>query len=85
MSTMKQMARNLDSLGRVVIPAEIRAANGIGPGDLMIITTTAEGILLYPAKDACAICNSNENILKINSIALCSGCRVKLRGRKEKD
>ena len=42
----KGLVRNLDHLGRIVIPSEIRKTLGIEPKDPMEIILTEEGILL---------------------------------------
>lgn len=42
----KGLVRNLDHLGRIVIPSEIRKTLGIEPKDPMEIILTDEGILL---------------------------------------
>ena len=42
----KGLVRNLDHLGRIVIPSEIRKILGIEPKDPMEIILTDEGILL---------------------------------------
>ena len=42
----KGLVRNLDHLGRIVIPSEIRKTLGIEPKDPIEIILTDEGILL---------------------------------------
>lgn len=43
---VKGIVRNLDHLGRIVIPVEIRKVFGIEPGDAIEILATDEGIFL---------------------------------------
>lgn len=43
---VKGIVRNLDHLGRIVIPMEIRKSLGIEPKDPMEIILTDEGVLL---------------------------------------
>jgi bifunctional DNA-binding transcriptional regulator/antitoxin component of YhaV-PrlF toxin-antitoxin module len=71
---MKDYARNLDELRRIVIPIEILRLNNIGAGDLMSIKVVPEGILLTPAKSSCEICGAKENLTVLNDQALCGEC-----------
>ena len=74
---MKEFARNLDQQGRLVIPAEIRQRNNLGPGTLMEISQTSDGILLSPAFNSCAICGSRDDLL---DGTVCRGCAEKVAG-----
>lgn len=76
---MKQFARNVDQLGRVVLPVEIRRINHIKEGDLLFVNATEAGILLTPAKVACAICGSGEDVLTVDGIKLCRNCAERIR------
>ncbi len=40
--------RNIDKMGRLVIPRDLRQAMGLKAGDSVAIRITAEGILLQP-------------------------------------
>ncbi|MHC1696425.1 MAG: AbrB/MazE/SpoVT family DNA-binding domain-containing protein [Eubacteriales bacterium] len=59
---MKDMVRNIDQLGRIVLPVELRKQNGLEEGDGLIITVTPDGILLTPLKKHCALCGGTEGV-----------------------
>jgi len=71
---VKQFARNLDNLGRIVLPKEICKANGIDPGDLLEITVISDGILLTPRKAYCSVCGAGGNLLQVGESAICADC-----------
>ncbi|MEA5134628.1 MAG: AbrB/MazE/SpoVT family DNA-binding domain-containing protein [Candidatus Fimivivens sp.] len=71
---MKQFARNIDDLGRVVLPKEIRRANNIDTGDLLAIEVVPAGILLTPMKACCVICGSTNNLVTVHDTAICRDC-----------
>lgn len=71
---MKQFARNLDSLRRLVIPMEICRANNITSGDLLQIEVVPGGILLTPLKACCVICGSTNNLVTVHDTAICRDC-----------
>ena len=71
---MKQFARNIDSLRRLVIPMEICRANGIESGDLLQIEVVPAGILLTPMKACCVICGSKNNLVIVHETAICRDC-----------
>lgn len=80
---MKDFARNLDDLRRIVIPAEICRENGINKGDLLHIKVVPEGILLTPVKTCCAICGRSDHLVAVNSAAICEACIAKAVLRRD--
>ena len=48
--------RKIDSVGRIVIPAEIRQTLGLVEGDVLDIEVRAGAILLTPLSERCALC-----------------------------
>lgn len=51
------IVRNLDKLGRIVIPAEIRNNIGMKEKDFVEFFTWKEYIVLHPQQKACTFCN----------------------------
>jgi AbrB family looped-hinge helix DNA binding protein len=49
-------ARALDSLGRIVIPAEVRRQLALTAGDQLAITMTNGNITLTPLRGVCSEC-----------------------------
>ncbi len=71
---MKPFARNIDDLGRIVLPKEIRKANNLDTGDLLAIEVVSAGILLTPMKACCVICGSTNNLVTVHDTAICRDC-----------
>lgn len=74
--------RSIDTLGRIVLPKELRSAYGITPETPLEILTDGDTILLrkYKADGACAFCGevSAENV-RFHGKAICPACRQALR------
>ena len=73
MST-KGIIRNLDQLGRIVIPIETRRVLGIEPGTPVEIRQEGEKIILTRSGDRCAICGSEKGLKDFREKKLCSRC-----------
>ena len=78
MKRLNGMTRPMDKLGRIVIPKEIRDANGIEEGDLLRIEISGNGILLAPIKKCCQICGSESNLTEADGIAICRKCAAQI-------
>lgn len=68
------IVRRVDSLGRLVIPMELRRTLGIKEEDPMEIYTTEDGILIRPYKPGCACCESSEDLMEFKGLTLCRAC-----------
>ncbi|MBN7572812.1 AbrB/MazE/SpoVT family DNA-binding domain-containing protein [Clostridium beijerinckii] len=72
------IVRNLDNLGRVVIPKEIRKVLGINEGDPIEIAKVNNDIVLRKYSKGCIFCGSDKDISEFNNVLVCSGCRKTL-------
>jgi transcriptional pleiotropic regulator of transition state genes len=72
------VARKVDQLGRVVLPAEVRRQFGISPGDLIEIAVDSDAILLTKVEDRCVFCSGTENLREFSGKLVCSGCVSRL-------
>ena len=70
--------RNVDPLGRVVIPKEIRKVMGINKGDPLEIAKVNNDIILRKYSKGCIFCGSEKNVKDFNNVPVCSGCRKSL-------
>ena len=70
--------RNVDPLGRVVIPKEIRKVMGINEGDPIEIVKVNNDIVMRKYSKGCIFCGSDEDISEFNTVPVCSGCRKAL-------
>lgn len=68
------IVRRVDSLGRLVIPMELRRTLGIKEEDPMEIFATEDGILIRPYKPGCICCGSSEDLVELNGVSLCGAC-----------
>lgn len=70
--------RKIDDLGRIVLPLEIRTKLNLKRGDSLSICLDDSKVVLMPNHNYCALCKTTENLNKINSYFICSGCKEKI-------
>lgn len=73
------ITRQLDKMGRVVLPVELRKNLKINPGDFLEIYVDGDRIILCKDTDSCVFCGSNENVLEFRGKCICSGCMEQLK------
>ncbi|GAC44167.1 AbrB/MazE/SpoVT family DNA-binding domain-containing protein [Paenibacillus popilliae] len=76
------MIRSLDSLGRIVIPVEIRNARNIEIGDAVEFFVLDDDILVlrkYTSTE-CVFCQSMESVTYYKDQFICSSCLQELAG-----
>lgn len=74
------IVRNIDSVGRVVIPKEIRRCLGINFGDELEIITSHKEIILRKHEMGCTFCGSRKELVKHRECYVCSDCIGELKG-----
>jgi len=72
------IARKVDQLGRIVLPAELRRLFGIREGDLVEISVDGDRIVLAKVEDRCVFCSSHDDLRDFESKKICTACRVAL-------
>ena len=70
--------RNVDPLGRVVIPKEIRKVMGINEGDPMEIVKVNNDIVIRKYSKGCIFCGSDQNIFEFREVLVCKECKKTL-------
>ena len=70
--------REIDRLGRVVVPMDTRKSLSISAGGVLKISADDGKITLQKAEDKCVFCNGTEDLLELEGKFICSGCRAKL-------
>lgn len=78
------IVRHIDSLGRVVLPKELRRTFGITADTPLEILTEGEAILLrkYRPADACALCGEVvPGSVQLHGKFVCPACRQALTGK----
>ncbi|HNX29867.1 MAG TPA: AbrB/MazE/SpoVT family DNA-binding domain-containing protein [Syntrophomonadaceae bacterium] len=68
------VVRKVDSLGRIVIPMEIRQAYDIKEKDSLEIFVDDGKIVLRKYEPACIFCNNAENITNYQGKLICKDC-----------
>ncbi len=76
------IVRPLDSLGRVVLPIELRRVLGLKPKDPVEIYVDGDYILLKKYQPSCIFCDSMEDITVYNGKNVCAECIKKLNQTK---
>lgn len=70
--------RNVDNLGRIVIPIEIRNKLGIQIKDPLEIFVDGSSVILKKYNSSCIFCGSNKDLIKYNDHLICAKCRDKI-------
>ena len=70
--------RNVDPLGRVVIPKEMRKVLGINEGDPLEIAKVNNDIVLRKYSKGCIFCGSEKKVKDFNNVPVCSWCKKSL-------
>ena len=73
------VVRQVDELGRIVLPVEFRRTLGIEKRDPMEISLEGDIITLKAYKPSCIFCGSSENIFIYHEKNVCEGCIDELR------
>lgn len=77
------VARKIDQLGRVVLPAEVRREFGIRPGDLVEISVDSGAIVLSKVEDRCVFCSSQDALVEFSGKLVCRVCVLALRSKDD--
>ncbi|WP_297427898.1 AbrB/MazE/SpoVT family DNA-binding domain-containing protein [Clostridium sp.] len=72
------IVRNLDNLGRVVIPKEIRKVLDINEGDPVEIVKVNNDVVLRKYSKGCIFCGSDKGVVEFNGAVVCDECRQAL-------
>ena len=68
------ITRNVDELGRIVLPVEYRKALGIDRNSSVKIIFSDDGIVLKPDHPVCVICGEEAEQTNIKGARICSDC-----------
>jgi transcriptional pleiotropic regulator of transition state genes len=72
------IARKIDDLGRIVIPAETRRMFNIREGDHLLIAVEGGNIVIRKMTDTCTFCGSDDSVGQFKGKGICSDCRSQL-------
>jgi len=66
--------RQVDELGRVVIPIELRRTLTIGEKDDLEIFTEGDFIILKKHEPKCIFCGESKSLIQFKGKLICKGC-----------
>ena len=72
------IARKIDDLGRIVIPAETRRMFNIREGDQLSISIEGSNIVLRKLDSTCVFCGTTDHVTAFKERGVCSSCRNQL-------
>ncbi|WP_432665529.1 AbrB/MazE/SpoVT family DNA-binding domain-containing protein [Wukongibacter baidiensis] len=72
------VVRKLDSLGRIVIPIELRRVMSIQSNDPIEISIDSNSIVIEKYIDRCYICSNTEDLKVFKEKHICHDCIDKL-------
>ena len=68
------IVRPIDSLGRIVLPKEIRDVLQIGPKDPIEIFTDSDRIILKKYAPTCVFCENGDDVTYYKGKMVCKNC-----------
>lgn len=71
------IVRNVDMLGRVVIPSELRRIYGIDTDTAMEFYSDEDGIVLRKYQPGCEICGEVDDNIVVSGHRFCRECAAK--------
>ena len=71
--------RNVDPLGRVVIPKEIRKVMGINEGDPIEIVKVNNDIVMRKYSKGCIFCGNDKAVVKFRDVLVCKECKKAIK------
>ena len=77
------VVRQLDSLGRIVLPIELRRTMDIAVKDMVEIFVDGDSIVLKKFQLSCIFCGSSDNVVTYKGKMICRACREELAAKPE--
>jgi transcriptional pleiotropic regulator of transition state genes len=73
------IVRNIDELGRIVIPKEIRKKLDIKSSDPIEIYVDGSNIILTKCSTSCLFCDSEDEVSEFKGKSVCRACLEELK------
>lgn len=74
------IVRPVDTLGRIVLPKELRRKFGIEVHDAMEIYTEDDCIILRKYEPSCVFCGDAKNVFQFSGKNICPACAKAITG-----
>ncbi len=72
------IVRELDSLGRVVLPMEMRKTMNIDKNTPLEIYVEGDNIILHKYEPSCLFCGSSDELISYQDRKVCKACLAEL-------
>ena len=72
--------RNIERLGRIVLPIELRRSLDVGDADSLEIYVDGDTIVLKKYQPACIFCGEARDVVSFKGRNVCKACRAALAG-----
>lgn len=66
--------RRIDSLGRFVLPKELRKSLDINQNDYLQIFLDGDAIILRKSQLSCVMCGAHEDLVEFHEKKICRSC-----------
>lgn len=76
------MVRQLDEVGRIVLPKELRRTFGIDNKDSLEIYVEGDNIILRKYEPGCLFCGSADGVITYEDRRICKECIEKMNALK---
>ena len=73
------IVRNIDELGRLVIPKEMRKKMGIGESSPVEIFVENDRIIVTKYQDSCIFCGSSSELSDFKGKRVCRSCALEIK------
>ena len=73
------IVRQMDSLGRIVLPIELRRTLDIAQKDSLEIYVDDSAIILKKYQPSCIFCGNADNVIYFKDKRICSSCLEKIK------
>ena len=76
------IVRQMDSLGRIVLPIELRRTLDIGQKDSLEIYVEGDQVILRKYEPTCIFCENTRDVVSFKGKNVCPSCLKELKGLK---
>ena len=77
------IVREIDKLGRIVLPVELRRTLEIAPGDMIEFFTEGNEVILKKQSKQCHFCGSDASVTQFKGRNICNECIDELKKQTE--
>lgn len=77
------IVRRLDSVGRLVLPIELRKTLNLDNNDAVEIFTEGESIILKKFQRSCVFCQDPEDLIEFKGKCICPNCYKTIVNNKD--